>query len=345
MATDFYSVLGVKRGASERDIKAAFRKLARQYHPDVNPGDAKAEERFKEISQANEVLGDSKNRAAYDKYGEQWQHADQIEKAQRRQGGAGFSGFPGGGGFAGGGPGGRGGQSYTFEGDLGDLFGGGGAAPGGAGGGMFDNLFRRAAGRQKGQDLEHSISVTLIEAYAGAKRTVQLSSGGGAANRIEVSIPAGVADGQRIRISGKGAPGAQGGAAGDLFLRVRVEPHPKFRRDGDNLRVVVDVPVPDAALGGEVNVPTLKGKALALRVPAETQAGKVFRLAGQGMPKQKGKGFGDLFAEARIVIPEPLSREQRDIFEMLRATQRRTRAGSGDSEGGGSASGDSAGGD
>lgn len=327
MATDYYSVLGIPRGSSDKEIKAAFRKLARQYHPDVNPGDSAAEERFKEISQAHEVLGDSKSRAAYDKYGEQWQHADQIEEMQRRQGGrgGGFGGFPGGGPGAGGG-----GQSFNFEGDLNDLFGGGAPSGGGGGGGLFDNLFRRGAGRQKGQDLQHELTVTLNEAYSGAKRTVQLSRGGGAASRIEVDIPAGVGDGQRIRIAGKGGPGAQGGAAGDLFLRVRVQANPKFRRDGDDLRTVVDVPVPDAALGGEVHVPTLKGKSLALRIPAKTQAGKVFRLSGQGMPKQKGKGFGDLLAEARIVIPESLTREQREIFEMLRATQRRERAESGD---------------
>ena len=337
MATDFYSVLGVKRGSSEKEIKAAFRKLARQYHPDVNPGDQQAERRFKEISQAHEVLSDPKTRAAYDKYGDQWQHADQIEEMQRRQGGAGpqfggggFGGFPGGGGS---------GQTFTFEGDLNDLFGGATSGGAGGGGGLFDNLFRRGGGRQKGQDLQHEVTVTLNEAYAGAKRTVQLSRGDGAASRIEVDIPAGVADGQRIRIAGKGGPGAHGGAAGDLFLRVRVQPHPRFRRDGDDLRTVVDVPAADAALGGEVHVPTLKGKALALRIPAETQAGKVFRLSGQGMPKQKGQGFGDLLAEARIVIPEPLSREQRELFEMLRATQRRERAPSGGGGDGASGSG------
>jgi curved DNA-binding protein len=327
MATDYYSVLGVPRSASDKEIKAAFRKLARQFHPDVNPGDESAERRFKEVSQAHEVLSDPKTRAAYDKYGDQWQHADQIEEMRKRQGAAGgggglggFGGFPGGGG---------GSQTYTFEGDLNDLFGGAQPSGGGGGGGIFDTLFRRAAGRQKGQDFEHAVTVTLAEAYSGAKRTVQLS-GGGTASRIEVDIPAGVADGQRIRLAGKGGPGVQGGASGDLYLRVRVEPHAKFRRDGDDLRVVVDVPAPDAALGGEVHVPTLKGKSLALRIPPETQAGKVFRLAGQGMPKRDGKGFGDLFAEARIVIPQPLTREQRDLFEMLRATQRRERPSNGD---------------
>jgi curved DNA-binding protein len=311
MATDFYQVLGVKKGFSEKQIKSAFRKLARQYHPDVNPGDTAAEERFKEISQANEVLSDTKTRAAYDKYGDRWQNAEQIEEMERQQG---FGGHPG-----------RGGQSYTFDGDLSDLFGGGGGARSGGGGGRFDSLFRRGSGRQKGQDLEHTVSVTLNEAYTGAQRMIQLSTGGSTAGRLEVDIPAGVSDGQRIRLKGKGGHGVQGGASGDLFLRIGVQSHASFRRDGDDLRVVVDVPAPDAALGGEVNVPTLKGKSLALRIPAETQSGKVFRLSGQGMPKPSGKGFGDLLAEAQIVIPEPLSQEQREIFEMLRATQRRKR--------------------
>jgi DnaJ-class molecular chaperone len=322
MAGDLYSVLGVARNASEKEIKGAFRKLARQYHPDVNPGDAEAERRFKEISAANEVLSDPKTRAAYDKYGDQWQHADQIEELRRRQGAtAGSGGFRGGPGFGGDG------QTFTFEGDLNDLFGGATAAGGGgAGGGLFDTLFRRASGRQRGQDLEHEVSVSLNEAYAGAKRTIQLSGGGGS-RRLEVDIPAGVSDGQRIRLAGRGAPGAQGGAAGDLFLRVRVQPHPRFRRDGDDLRVTVDVPVTDAALGGEARVPTLKGTNLALRIPARTQAGKVFRLAGQGMPK-RGGGFGDLFAEAQLVIPDPMTKEQQELFEMLRATMRRERAAS-----------------
>ncbi len=312
MATDFYKVLGVPKNASDKDIKSAFRKLARKYHPDVNPGDTDAERRFKEISQVNEVLGDTKNRVAYDKYGEQWQHADKIEESRRRQG---AGGFPGGGG-------GHGSQSFQFEGDLSDLFSGGGN-------GRFDSLFRRAAGRQRGQDLEHSVSVTLNEAYHGATRTVQLSTGGGPGARIEVNIPVGVADGQRIRLSGKGAPGMNGGSPGDLFLSIRVQPHPSYKRDGNNLRIVVDVPVADAALGGEVHVPTLKGKALALNVPAGTQAGRTFRLAGQGMPTSTG-GFGDLLAEVRLVLPEELTDEQRALFEQLRASSISQPAAAGD---------------
>ena len=324
MATDFYKVLGVPRNAPDKEIKSAFRRLARKYHPDVNPGDTEAERRFKQISQANEVLGDSKNRAAYDKYGDQWQHADKIEESRKRQGAGGFGGGTGGGG-------GHGGQSFQFEGDLSDLFGGGG-------GGRFDSLFRRAAGRQRGQDLEHSVSVTLNEAYHGATRTVQLSTGGGPGARIEVNIPAGVADGQRIRLAGKGAPGMNGGSAGDLFLGIRVQPHPSYKRDGHNLRIVVDVPVADAALGGEVHVPTLKGKSLALNVPAGTQAGRTFRLAGQGMPtpragdpqKSGSGGFGDLLVEVRLVLPEELTDQQRSLFEQLRASSTSEPAAAGD---------------
>ncbi len=315
MATDFYRVLGIRRDASDKEIKAAFRKLAREYHPDVNPGDAQAEERFKEISQAHEVLGDTKNRRAYDKYGDQWQHADQIEK-QHRQAGTGFAGFSRAGGFPG-----SDGQTFTFEGGLGNLFRGNTGGSGLGGNDIFSNLFNRSTGRQKGQDLEHTVNVSLQDAYHGAKRTIQLNTSEGAGSRLEIDIPAGVNNGQRIRISGKGSPGVNGGGAGDLFLLVRLESHAQFQRDGDNLRVVIDVSVLDAVLGGEVLVTSLKGNSLVLRIPPDTQAGKLFRLAGQGMPKQGGRGFGDLLVEIRIVIPEPLTQEQRKIFEMLRSTE------------------------
>ena len=303
MATDYYSVLGVPRSASEKDIRDAFRKLARQYHPDVNPGNAEAEERFKQISAAHEVLSDPEPRAAYDKYGDNWRNADQIEEQMRRQGAGGFrfGGAPGGG-F----------QRVDF-----DLGGGGGL------GGLFDGLFGRSSGppaRTRGEDVERPVRVSLEEAYHGASRTIESREGGGEPRRIEVDIPAGIRDGGRVRVRGKGSPGRGGGAAGDLFLRVSVSRHPRFERRDDDLHVEVDVPVADAALGGEAEVPTLKGRTLALRIPAETQGGRVFRLAGQGMPRAGG-GHGDLLARVRLRLPEPLEDGQRALFEQLRASE------------------------
>ena len=339
MATDHYSTLGVKRAASEKEIRSAYRRLARLHHPDVNPGKPEAEERFKAVNAAYEVLSDPVKRQKYDQYGDQWQHADEIEAMRRQRAGAAH------------GQGGPGGASFSFDGNLSDLFGGQG---GGAGAGMFDSLFRRGGGRQRGQDIEHAVRVTLEEAFAGTSRTVELRGPGevcatcagagqmagatchacrgtgsiGGTRRVEVRIPAGVADGARIRVAGKGGPGGGGGAAGDLFLRIQVSSHPVFERRGDDVHVTVDVPVADAALGGEVRVPTLKGRALALRVPAGTQGGRVLRLAGQGMPRSTG-GFGDLFASVRLLLPDPMSDEQRALFEQLRATTSEAEAAAG----------------
>ncbi len=366
VATNYYDVLGVKKTASEKEIRSAYRRLARQYHPDVNPGNPDAERRFKEVNAANEVLSDAEKRKKYDKYGDQWEHADQIEEHQRRQqanaygrGGFGAQGF-------GGAPGGPGGASFSFgtEGaDLGDLFGGRGGA-GAAGGGFFDSILR-GRGRARGQDVEQPVRVSLAEAYAGATRTIEIREGeercmvcGGTGQiagatchacrgsgtaaplrRIQVTIPAGVHDGARIRVSGRGGPGTNGGAAGDLYLLVTVGSDERFQRRGDDLYVDMHVPVADAALGGEASVPTLKGKTLALRIPANTQGGKVFRLAGQGMPITSG-GFGDLFATVRLVLPERLTDAQRALFEQLRALD--ADGASGGSASNGSASNDGA---
>ena len=325
MARDLYSVLGVGRGASEKELRASYRRLARQYHPDVNPGNADAEERFKAINAAYEVLSDKDNRKNYDRYGDQWQQADQIEQMRRRGG-------PGGG---------RGGFDFGDIGDIGDLFG----AAGRGGGGIFDSLFRRSAGRQRGEDVEHEVRVTLEDAYRGTTRTVEMREGsetcricsgagelagatchacrgsGNAApvRRIEVTIPAGVRDGTRIRVAGRGGSGANGGPPGDLFLRVQLRPHTTFERQGDDLYADVAVGVADAALGSEVRVPSLKGKTLALRIPAGTQSGKVFRLAGQGMPRRSG-GYGDLHVRVELALPEPMTEAQRVLFEQLRAS-------------------------
>ena len=357
MARDFYEVLGVSRDASDKEIRDAFRKLARKHHPDVNPGDAAAEERFKEISQAHAVLSDAKTRAAYNQYGERWRDADQIEEMMRRRGAGGpFGGFA-----FGGGSGGSGGAEH-LEFDLGDLSGSG---PGGIGG-VFESLFRRGgrsgkAGRRRsrGRDLEHPVEVTLREAYEGTARTIELAEDGapctvcgGAGTlagatchncrgsgqsstlrRIEVSIPAGIRSGTRVRVRGKGAPGLRGAGPGDLFLNVTVRDDPRFERRGDDLHTELDVPVTAAALGGEVRVPTLKGRTLALTIPAGTRSGRTFRLAGQGMPRRAEGGFGDLHARVRLQLPDSLSGEQLELLERLRATERANeRDGRGDDD-------------
>lgn len=335
MAADYYSVLGVARGASEKEVRQAYRRLARQYHPDVNPGNPGAEARFKEVNAAYEVLSDPDKRAKYDRYGDQWQHADQIE-AMRRQQRAG--------GAPAGGPGGEPLFEFTDLGDLGEALGQRGGF--GGFGGVFDSLFARArGGRQRGRDVEQPVRVQLDEAYAGASRTIEVQEGsqpcsvcrgagnvagavchacrgsglGGPVRRLEVTIPPGVDTGTRVRVTGKGEPGAGGGPAGDLYLVVEVQAHPRFERRGDDLLVTVDVPVVDAALGGEVRVPTLKGRSLALKVPAGTQSGRSFRLSGQGMPR-RGGGYGDLLVRAQLRLPEPLTPEQRGLFARLRST-------------------------
>jgi DnaJ-class molecular chaperone len=318
MATkDFYATLGVAKGASQKEIRQAYRRLARQHHPDVNPGDKGAEGRFKEMNAAYEVLSDAEKRKKYDKYGDQWEHADQIEELRKRGGGGRAFRF------------GQGGVSFDTA-DLGDL------------GGVFDNLFaRRARGRRKGTDVEQRIEVTLEEAFQGTSRTLQLASeelcpscagsgeianavchvcqGSGAivkSRRLEVKIPAGVETGSRVRIAGEGQAGAGGGGRGDLYLAVSVRPHPRFERKGADLYTDAEVAVADAVLGTEVEVPTLTGKVL-LKVPPLTQNGRAFRLAGLGMPRLKGAGRGDLYARLRVKLPERLSDREKELWHEL----------------------------
>ncbi|GGZ14167.1 chaperone protein DnaJ 1 [Streptomyces inusitatus] len=369
---DYYKVLGVPKDATEAEIKKAYRKLAREFHPDANKGDAKAEERFKEISEANDILGDPKRRKEYD-------------EARALFGNGGFRA----------GPGGAGGGNFNF--DLGDLFGGpqgggqGGPGAGGFGGGLgdvFGGLFNRGAGPagprtqpRRGQDVESEVTLSFTEAVDGATVPLRMSSsaackacsgtgdkngtprvcptcvGTGQVSRggsgsfsltdpcveckgrgliaqdpcevckgsgrarssrtMQVRIPPGVSDGQRIRLRGKGAPGERGGPAGDLYVVVHVGEHPVFGRKGDNLTVTVPVSYTEAVLGGEVRVPTLGGPAVTLKLPPGTPNGRTMRARGKGAVRKDGTR-GDLLVTVEVAVPRELSDKAKEALEAYR---------------------------
>jgi DnaJ-class molecular chaperone len=312
---DYYATLGVPKSASAEEIKRAYRKLARQYHPDVNPGDRAAEAKFKEINEAHEVLGDKQKRRKYDELGANWrQYEGQAQ--------------PGGGGGAGGWAPGAGGYRTVTPEEFEAMFGG---ASGG--GDPFSDFFhaffdsRGPAGRSRGgrggrprqgADLEYQTDLTLEEAFAGTTRRVGIKDPAGE-RTVDIRIPAGVRDGARVRAAREGAPGAPGGTPGDLYVAVRVLPHSRFERRGADLHVKVAVPLTTAVLGGEVAVPSISGSTLRLKIPELTASGRVFRLRGHGMPvgvKQDERG--DLYATVEIAIPSRLTPDAREHFEALR---------------------------
>lgn len=303
---DYYTVLGVPRTASEKDIKTAYRKLARKHHPDVNPGDKKSEEQFKEIGEAYSVLSDPDKRRKYDRWGHNWEKMEQAQAA-----GANF-----------------GNTRYTWT--------PGGSTPGGFNvesedlGGLFEQLFGRAAGgrtrvrstARKGADMEQTVEITLEEAFNGTQRTFTIQDmHTGESKNVEIKIPAGATDGLRVRVAGKGEPGLGGGEPGDLYLVVKFKPHALFEREGDDLRVKVATPLYTALLGGEVMVPTPKGTQLALKVPPETPNGQRIRLAGQGMPKLSSSTRGDLYAEVNVQLPRNLTEHEKETFAELARTR------------------------
>ncbi len=316
---DYYAVLGVSKTASDDEIKKAYRKLARAHHPDLNPGDKAAEARFKEINEANEVLGDKEKRRQYDELGANWrQYAQQAE-------GAGAGGWH---------PGAGGAQYRTVSPEeMEDLFGGAGGfsdffqtffGGGGAGGPRTETRRGRQTRTRRGADVEALAELTLEEAFSGTSRRVTVPRDAGERS-VEVRIPAGIRDGARVRASGEGAPGS--GGAGDLYLRVRVLPHARFERREQDLHTRIPVPVTTAVLGGEVTVPTLSGSTLRLRIPELTQSGRVFRLRGHGMPAVgKPDERGDLYATVDVQIPQSLTDEERKHYEALRASTARTTA-------------------
>jgi curved DNA-binding protein len=277
---DYYKVLGVSRNASQKDIKQAYRKLARQYHPDIKPGDEVAQEKFKQINEAYEVLSDPEKRRKYDTLGSNWQRRGGFNSGLGR---------------------GTGDFSDIFE----SIFSGfGGANP---------RTRPSQTGSQQGKNIESPVDVTLREAFTGSKRIVTVEG-----ERLEVTIPLGVKTGSKIRMSGKGGRGSLGEARGDLYLVLNVLDDPNFKRDGNDLTVNVPVDLYTAVLGGEARVPTLDEKELIVIVPPGTSSGIKIRLRGQGMPTLRGKSMGDLFARLEIEVPTKLSSKQRELFEQLR---------------------------
>jgi curved DNA-binding protein len=326
---DYYATLGVPKTATEKEIRSAYRKLARQYHPDVNPNNPEAEERFKAINEAYEVLSDPEKRRKYDEVGSRWREYEQWERARQAAGAQGQASPFDWGGFSSQGPGGARYEYRTVnDEDLEDMFGGEsafsdffesmfGGTRASAGGGRPGGR-RRAPRPRAGADLEQPIEVSLEEAYRGTTRTIAFSTPEGDTRRIEVTIPPGVDNGSRVRVASQGQPGQAGGRPGDLYLVIAVRPDSRFERHGDDLRTKVNASLTTMLLGGEVRVPTVDGRSLALTIPATTQDGRVFRLRGQGMPHLgRPDQRGDLHAEVHARLPERLTPRQRELIEEL----------------------------
>ena len=307
---DFYQILGVPRNASQDEIQRAYRQLARTYHPDINH-DPGAEDRFKEVSEAYDVLSDPQTRRRYDAFGRDFRQVPEDvdpETWRRSRAGAGAG---AGRARSSGGTGGFGFSSADGDIDIDDLLGG---IFGGRGGGFGS---RRGFGPIPGADQEAEIELTVEEAYQGGRRSITLTGGDGTRRSFDVTIPPGVTDGQRIRLAGQGGRGSDGARNGDLYLIVRIAPHPRYRLEGRDLYVELRLAPWEAALGTSVALDTPGGE-VKVKVPGGTSSGRRIRLRGRGLPNPKGKA-GDLFAEARIMVPPKLSRAERRLFEQLAA--------------------------
>jgi DnaJ-class molecular chaperone len=297
-AQDYYSILGVPKTADQKELKKAYRRLARKYHPDLHPGEKKAgmEKKFQELNEAYEVLGDETSRKKYDQYGPNWKEAEAYERARQQAGGA----YPGGQphpGFT------QGGEdfSHIFE----EMFGGRGQQSG--------SSFRNFA--MAGSDLETDLPISLREAFTGTRRTVNLPDASGTPRPIEVRIPAGVRNGERLRVKGKGSPGRGGGPPGNLFFHVHIAPHPVFHRKNADILVTLPLWPWEAVLGTEVQVPTLSGP-VRLKIPPGSQPQQRMRLKGKGLPQRTG-GHGDQFVILNIVMPKSTSPEDHQLYEQL----------------------------
>ena len=290
---DYYKILDLKKSASADEIKKAYRKLARKHHPDLNPNNEEANKKFQQINEANEVLSDPDKRKKYDKYGKDWQHADQLDAQQKQQrqyqsqGGNPFGGG-GGGGFEGG----------DFSDFFSSMFGGGG----------------RSSQRSpfRGQDYTSDIKLNLLDVYTTHKQTLTVNG-----KQVRITIPAGVENGQKIKLPGYGAPGANNGPPGDLYISFSVAEHPKFKRKGNDIHLQEDLDLYTAILGGEKIIETLNGK-VKLNIPAHTQPDSTLRLKGKGFPVYKKENqFGDLYIKWQVKLPTTLTDEQKELFEKL----------------------------
>jgi curved DNA-binding protein len=290
---DYYSILGINKSASEADIRKAYRKAARKYHPDLNPNDPEAEHKFKQVNEANEVLSHSENRKKYDQYGKDWQHADQYEQTRSSQ--------------QYGRPGGNAGGNYGqhSEDDFSDF---------------FESMFGGAGGRSRssgnvkfrGQDLNASLQLDLMDVVATQKRTLTING-----NNIRITVPAGIENGQTIKIKNHGGPGQNGGPKGDLFITFKITNNTTFKRDKSDLFKDVEISLYDAVLGGEITVETLDGK-VKLKIKEGTDSGATVKLKGKGFPVYRKEGdFGDLYLNYKVVMPKDLSAEEKELFGKL----------------------------
>jgi curved DNA-binding protein len=296
---DYYKILGVDKNATSKDIKKAYRKLAAKHHPDKTKGDKAAEEKFKEVNEANEVLSNAEKREKYDALGANWQAYEQSggdwkQYAQQQSGGQ---------------------NTHYYEGDPSEFFG----RQGGEGG--FSNFFEQffGGGRQHrssrgftGGDIEAELPITLLEAYQGSKRTFELNG-----QKLRITIKPGAYNGQKLKIKGKGQPGANGGAKGDLYINLRLQPDPRFKLKGNDLWVTKTIDLYSAILGGKIEVPTLTGT-VKMSLPKGIDNEKILRLKGKGMPIYGTKSFGDLKVKIRISLPKDLSSEEKELFKKLK---------------------------